>query len=92
MVSQLQTATIDVKGSSSHFINQNHIIPHKFSWQKGYAAYSVSESAVERVFEYIKYQKLHHLKKSFQEEYDEFIQLYGLDKTNNQDFIIACGL
>ena len=73
-----------VKGSSSHFINQNNIIPEKFSWQTGYAAYSVSDSAVEKVFEYIRNQKLHHLKKNFQQEYDEFIKLYGLDKTNNE--------
>ena len=33
-----------IKGSSSHYINKNNIIPDKFSWQTGYAAYSVSES------------------------------------------------
>lgn len=71
------------KGSSSHFINQNNIIPDKFSWQTGYAAYSVSESAVEKVCEYIRNQELYHLKKSFQQEYDEFIKLYNLDKTNH---------
>ncbi|NOS91293.1 MAG: IS200/IS605 family transposase [Cyclobacteriaceae bacterium] len=68
-----------IKGSSSHFVNQENIIPEKFAWQTGYAAYSVSESAVERVFQYIKNQKQHHLKKSSQKEYDEFIKLYGLN-------------
>ncbi len=68
-----------IKGSSSHFVNQDNIIPEKFSWQTGYAAYSVSESAVERVFQYIKNQKQHHLKKTSQKEYDEFIKLYGLN-------------
>jgi len=64
-----------VKGSSSHFVNQNNLIPEKFSWQTGYAAYSVSESIRERVFHYINNQKLHHLKKSFSQEYDEIVQL-----------------
>ena len=41
-----------VKGSSSHFINQSNLVPEKFAWQTGYAAYSVSESVVEKVFEY----------------------------------------
>jgi putative transposase len=68
-----------IKGSSSHFVNQDNIIPEKFAWQTGYAAYSVSESAVDRVFEYIKNQKQHHQKQTFKHEYDEFIKLYGLN-------------
>jgi REP element-mobilizing transposase RayT len=69
-----------IKGSSSHFINQSNLIADKFSWQTGYAAYSVSESAVEKVFQYIKNQKEHHQKKSFQQEYDDFLKLYGFEK------------
>ena len=42
-----------IKGSSSHFINQNNLITDKFAWQTGYAAYSVSESTVEKVYKYI---------------------------------------
>jgi REP element-mobilizing transposase RayT len=57
-----------IKGSSSHFINQNDLISDKFAWQTGYAAYSISESGVEKVFEYIKKQKSHHQKKTFQQE------------------------
>ena len=68
-----------VKGSSSHFINQNDLTDEKFSWQTGYAAYSVSESVVGKVFQYIKEQKQHHQQKSFQQEYDGFLKLYGLD-------------
>jgi REP element-mobilizing transposase RayT len=67
-----------IKGSSSHYINQNNLIEEKFAWQTGYAAYSVSESVVEKVFEYIKNQKSHHQKKTFQQEYDDFLKLYGL--------------
>jgi REP element-mobilizing transposase RayT len=61
-----------IKGSSSHFINHTDLIAEKFSWQTGYAAYSVSESVVEKVFQYINNQKQHHTKKTFQQEYDEF--------------------
>ena len=68
-----------IKGSSSHYINENNIIPDKFSWQTGYAAYSVSESVVEKVFQYIKSQKEHHQKKTYQQEYEEFLKLYGLE-------------
>jgi len=68
-----------IKGSSSHYINQNNLIADKFAWQTGYAAYSISESVVEKVFNYIKNQKSHHQKKSFHQEYEEFLQLYGLE-------------
>ena len=52
-----------VKGSTSHFINEQDLLKEKFAWQTGYAAYSVSESVLEKVFEYIKNQKQHHAKK-----------------------------
>lgn len=69
-----------IKGSSSHFINQNDLTDTKFAWQTGYAAYSVSESVVDKVFQYIKSQKTHHQKKSFQEEYEAFMQRCGLNE------------
>lgn len=68
-----------IKGSSSHFINQNNFIAEKFAWQTGYAAFSVSESIVEKVFEYIKNQKSHHQKRTYQQEYEEFLKLYRLE-------------
>jgi putative transposase len=67
-----------VKGSSSHFINQSDLIAHKFAWQTGYAAFSVSESSLDKVFSYIKNQKSHHAKKTFGQEYDAFLKLHGL--------------
>ena len=69
-----------IKGSSSYYINQNNLISEKFSWQNGYAAFSVSGSAVEKVFLYIKNQKIHHSKKSSQTEVDDFIKRYGAEE------------
>jgi len=67
-----------VKGSSSHWINEQQIITDRFSWQTGYAAYSVSESIMETVFQYIKNQKRHHQFRSFQSELDGLNQLHKL--------------
>lgn len=67
-----------IKGSSSHLINGSDLMLEKFAWQTGYAAYSVSESQLEKVFHYIKNQKTHHLKQTFQDEFDEFVKLNGL--------------
>ena len=49
----------------------------KFQWQSDYFAVSVSESILNRVKRYIDNQEQHHQKKTFQEEYDEFIAKYG---------------
>jgi putative transposase len=69
------------KGSSSHSINGVDLMLEKFAWQTGYAAYSVSESQLEAVYNYIKNQKAHHLKKNSQDEFDDFVKLHRL---NNQ--------
>lgn len=69
-----------IKGSSSHYINHNNLILEKFAWQVGFATFSVSESVVEKVFQYIENQKKHHQKMTFLQEYEEFIKLYGLNK------------
>jgi putative transposase len=71
-----------IKGSSSHSINGENLILEKFAWQTGFAAYSVSESQLEIVYNYIKNQKQHHLKKNGQDEFDEFIKLHGLNNSN----------
>lgn len=68
-----------VKGSSSHFINQNGLVSEKFAWQTGYAAFSVSESGVEGVYEYIKNQKKYPQKRSFDEEQEGFFKPYQLE-------------
>jgi putative transposase len=68
----------NVKGESSHWVNQRDIIPGKFAWQGGYGAFSVSESIVDTVEHYIAYQKEHHRKKTFLEEFEEFMNAHGL--------------
>ena len=70
------------KGNSSYWINKNRIIPQKFSWARGYGAFSVSQSMVEKVAAYIRHQKEHHRLVTFAEEYAAFIKAYGLDPHN----------
>jgi len=72
------------KGSSSHFINQDGIVPGKFSWGRGYAAFSASESQLEKVVEYIRNQREHHRVKSYAEEYDLFMRKYGFKDLVNR--------
>lgn len=66
-----------IKGESSHWINENKLTRRKFGWQTEYMGVSVSESVVDKVRKYIRNQKEHHRKKSFTDEYDEFMKKFG---------------
>src|SRR6266436_1263796 len=66
------------KGSSSHWINANDVIPGKFAWGRGYGAFSVSQSNMSRVAKYIAGQQEHHRVRTFGEELKEFVARYGL--------------
>jgi hypothetical protein len=54
-----------------------------FSWQRGYGAFTVSQSNVERVQDYIARQKEHHQKKSFRDEFIEFWKRMVLNTTKS---------
>ena len=64
-----------IKGGSSYWLN-NHAFQAKFSWQKGYGAYSVSASQLEKVKHYIANQHEHHKRLSFSEEYEKWKKKY----------------
>ncbi len=72
-----------IKGESSFWINKNKLTTSKFEWQDEYFAVSVSESMIERVRNYIKKQEEHHCKKTYQLEYNEFIEKYNFQKFND---------
>lgn len=68
-----------LKGSSSHWINQNHLVKGRFAWGRGYGVFSVSHSDLSKIVNYIARQEEHHRKRSFSEEYELFIRRYGLE-------------
>ncbi len=74
-----------IKGESSFWINKHKLTPQKFSWQDDFWAVSVSESHFEAVRRYIDTQEEHHLKKSFHEEVEEFMQKYGWSYVSGKD-------
>jgi REP element-mobilizing transposase RayT len=69
----------DIKNSSSKFINEQKFIKSKFSWQEGYGAFSYAHSQIENVYQYILNQEEHHKKKTFKEEYLDFLQKFGIE-------------
>ncbi len=69
----------DVKNNSTNFINDHKLVKGKFSWQEGYGAFSYSHSQVETVYNYILNQEGHHRKKTFKEEYHDFLKQFEIE-------------
>ena len=69
----------EVKRNSSRWIKTLAPQYEQFAWQGGYAAFSVSESVIEKTVEYVNRQKEHHQKTSFKDEYIQFLKLYNVD-------------
>jgi hypothetical protein len=67
-----------LKGSSSHWINENNLLPCKFAWGHGYGAFSVSHSGTGELARYIATQEQHHLKRNFSDELKLLVERYGL--------------
>ena len=73
-----------LKGSSSHWLNENNLVPGKFAWARGYAAFSVSKSNVDQVAAYIAGQQEHHRVRSFAEEFKEFANRHRLHLADHE--------
>ena len=67
-----------IKGNSSKWINENRRINARFEWQRGYGAFSVSESMSGTVKHYIENQEEHHRKTSFEDEYIAFLKKHKI--------------
>ncbi len=61
-----------VKANSSRWVREKH--SPRFGWQTGCGVFSVSESNLTAVTEYIAQQQEHHKKNSFQEEFVAFLK------------------
>lgn len=68
-----------VKGGSSKWVHDTFPDKLEFSWQDGYAAFSVSVSQIPATMAYIENQAEHHRKRSFQEEYVSFLKKNGVE-------------
>ena len=68
-----------IKGASSAWIKEAIPGTRKFAWQDGYGAFSVSKSQIPEVVAYIKRQREHHRKKTFQEEFRAFLAKHEIE-------------
>ena len=71
----LAKAVLTIKSNSSRWA---HAQNHKFAWQEGYAAFSVSASLVPAVVRYIQNQEAHHKKMPFDAEFLALLKKHGV--------------
>lgn len=68
----------DIKSDSSKWINDKKHTTRKFEWQTGYGAFSYSHSHIDAVVKYIDNQEKHHHKRTFMEEYLDFLRKFDV--------------
>ena len=68
----------EVKKSSSKWVKTKSPLLKTFSWQAGYGAFSVSQSNISAVKQYILNQEEHHRTMSFQDELRKFLTKHGM--------------
>ena len=68
-----------VKANSSKWMRESYPTHASFGWQTGYAALSVSTSAVDDVVHYIQQQPEHHRTRTFAEEFVEFLRRHKIE-------------
>lgn len=67
-----------IKSNSSSFLKDQNLVKD-FSWQEGFGTFSYSKSQAKNVIDYVLNQEEHHKKKTFKEEYKEFLNKFEID-------------
>ena len=70
----ISTLAEQTKKSTSKWIKTKGAGLAGFHWQNGYGAFSVSQSNLDDVLKYVANQREHHRRKTFQEEFREFLK------------------
>jgi REP element-mobilizing transposase RayT len=69
----------ELKTSSSTWIKSQRKEWRDFHWQDGYGVFSVSQSRLDHVKEYINSQNEHHRTQTFQEEFRKLLKKHGVE-------------
>ena len=69
-------------------INKQQFTPVVFRWQEGYGAFSYSRSHVQVVTDYVMNQEAHHRKRTFLEEYQQFLKQFEIEYDDRYIFKI----
>ncbi len=69
----------EIKKTSSAWVKKQDDKLRSFAWQAGYGAFSVGESQVPVLLKYIGNQLKHHQSRTFEEEFLNFLNRYGIE-------------
>jgi len=69
----------DIKRDSSKWIKKQDLAFQRFYWQKGYGAFSIGQSQVPEVTQYILTQKEHHRRFAFEDEFRALCARYEVE-------------
>ena len=69
----------ETKRVSSIWVKQQRGAPDDFAWQAGYGMFSIGQSQVDVVREYIQNQEFHHGRQSFQDEFRSLLNRYEIE-------------
>jgi putative transposase len=68
----------ELKSHSSKWVKTKNMKYQNFYWQRGYGGFSVNPTEIGIVEKYILEQDIHHIKKTFQDEYRAFLNKYKI--------------
>lgn len=74
----VESAILPLKQSSTIWLRQHFEAIRSFSWATGFAAFSISRSQLDSTLLYIQNQEQYHWRKSFMEEYKDFLNYHHL--------------
>ena len=69
----------ELKRVSNHWMKEQGAALAGFQWQGGYADFSVSQSNLERVTDYIARQEEHHRTMTFQDELRRLLRRHSIE-------------
>jgi putative transposase len=68
-----------IKGGSSKWVHETFSKYRTSAWQEGYGAFSIGISQIDPTVVYIQSQARHHRRKTFQQEFLDFLKKHGID-------------
>jgi putative transposase len=69
----------NVKAKSSKWLNESRLLENRFEWQSAFGAFTYSEKDIQKVFDYVRNQEIHHKKMTFREEYLMMLKAHKVD-------------
>ena len=75
-----------VKGKSSKYINDRGLTKDHFEWQRGYGAFSYSQSQFRQVYIYIANQHQRHKRQTFRQEFRTLLQKFRIQHDDQTSF------